>query len=81
MKYRSAAVEVKQVDIHLEVAMWIYHSATKEMKGTNNEVEFFNLANTIKNLIYSMMLSLKLKLIVYLLPWHKMPKSAEIIYP
>lgn len=40
MKYRSAAVNVKQVDIHLEVAMWIYHNATNEMKGTNNEAEF-----------------------------------------
>lgn len=40
MNYRSTAVEVKQVDIHLEVAMWIYHNATKEIKGTNNEAEF-----------------------------------------
>lgn len=40
MKYRLAAVEVKQVDIHLEVAMRIYHNATKEIKGTNNEAEF-----------------------------------------
>lgn len=40
MKYRLAAVEVKQVDIHLEVAMWMYHNATKAKKGTNNEAEF-----------------------------------------
>lgn len=40
MKYRPAAVEVKQVDIHLEVAVWIYRNATNEIKGTNNEAEF-----------------------------------------
>lgn len=40
MKYRLAAVEVKQVDIHLEVAMWIYHKATKEISEKNNGTEF-----------------------------------------
>lgn len=43
MKYRLAVVEVKQVDIHLEVAMRIYHKATKEVgrgKTPNNEPEF-----------------------------------------
>lgn len=32
MKYRLAPVGVKQVDIHLEVAIQIYHIATKERK-------------------------------------------------
>lgn len=68
MKYRLAAVEVKQVDIHLEVAMRIYHKATKEARGKKTMELNFNLANTIKILIYSMLLSLKLKLIAYLLP-------------
>lgn len=40
MKYRLAAVEVKQVDIHLEVAMRIDHKATKEVREKNNESEF-----------------------------------------
>ncbi len=32
MKYRSAAAEVKQVDIHLEVLVRIYHNATNDVR-------------------------------------------------
>ncbi len=32
MKYRSTAAEVKQVDIHLEVLVRIYHNATNDVR-------------------------------------------------